>query len=184
LLTFLIAAPVMAHEERDVHGYSFEVGLINEPVYVGQKSGLEFFVNKGEEPVEGLETTLKAEVTSGSTKRDLPIKATFGEKGAYNSVFIPTAAGKYTFHITGTLPDGTAVDETFTSSPGGFNEVQELAAGQFPVQFPSTAELVDQAKKGADAAGTTTIALGLGALGVVLALAALGISVASRSRAS
>lgn len=183
LLTFLVAAPAMGHEERDVNGYSVEVGLINEPVFVGQKSGLEFFVSKGEEPVEGLEKTLKAEVSYGSTKRDLPIKASFGEKGAYNSVFIPTAAGKYTFHITGTLPDGSAVDETFTSSPDGFNEVQELAAGQFPVQFPSTAELADQAKKGADAASQTTIALALGGLGVLLALAALGVSVASRSRA-
>ena len=54
------------------------------------------------------------------------------------------------------------MDESFTSSPTGFSEVQEVAAGQFPVQFPSQAELVDLAKKGSDAAGQVTIALALG----------------------
>ena len=32
-----------------------EIGLIDEPVYVGEASGLEFGVSKGEQPVEGLE---------------------------------------------------------------------------------------------------------------------------------
>jgi hypothetical protein len=183
-LSVLVAAPAMAHEARDVHGYAFEVGLIDEPVFVGQKSGLEIFVNKDDQPVEGLEKTLKATVVQGTASpRDLPLKATFGEKGAYSSVFIPTAAGKYTFHITGTLPDGSTMDETFTSSPTGFNEVQDVAAGQYPVQFPTQAELVAKSQKGADASGQTTIALALGALGVLLGLAALGVSVASRSRA-
>jgi hypothetical protein len=184
MLSVLVAAPALAHEGRDVHGYAFEVGLIGEPVYVGQKSGLEFFVNKDDQPVTGLEKTLKATVSQGTAApRDLPIKATFGQDGAYNSVFIPTAAGKYTFHITGTLPDGSAMDETFTSSPTGFNEVQEVASGQYPVQFPSQAELVATAQKGADASGQTTIALALGGLGVLLGLAALGVAVAGRSRA-
>jgi hypothetical protein len=183
LLTGLVAAPAFAHEERDIHGYAFEVGLIDEPVYVGQKSGLEFFVNRDDQPVNGLEKTLKATVSSGGATRDLPVSARFGTDGAYQSVFIPTAAGKYTFRITGTLPDGSQMDESFTSSPGGFAEVQELASGQFPVQFPSQAQLVANAQKGADASGQTTIALALGAVGVLLGLAALGVAVAGRSRA-
>jgi hypothetical protein len=183
LLTVLVAAPAVAHEERDVNGYSMEVGLIDEPVFVGQKSGLEFFVNKDDQPVEGLEKTLQAEVIYGSAKQALPLKATFDQKGAYNSVFIPTAAGKYTFHIFGTLPDGSSMDESFTSSPTGFNEVQEAVSGQFPVQFPTQAELVRQAKAGSDASGQVTIALALGAVGVLLGLAALGVAVAGRSRA-
>lgn len=180
LLTILVAAPAMA---REIHGYAFEVGLMDEPVFVGQKSGLEFFVSKGDQPVEGLEKTLQAEAIYGASKRPLPIKATFGEKGAYQSVFFPTAAGKYTFHIFGTLPDGTAMDESFTSSTAGFNEVQEAASGEFPVQFPSQAELVRQAQAGSDAGGQLTIALVLGGLGVLLGLAALAVAVAGRTRA-
>jgi hypothetical protein len=177
-----IAVPAFAHEERDVHGYAFEVGLIDEPVYVGQKSGLEFFVNRDDQPVTGLEKTLKATVSQGGVQRELPISARFGTDGAYQSVFIPTAAGRYTFHITGALPDGSSIDETFTSSPTGFGEVQEQASGQFPVQFPTQAQLVANAQKGADAAGQVTIALALGGLGVLLGLAALGVSLAGRSR--
>ena len=183
LLPLLVAVPAFAHEERDVNGYAFEVGLIDEPVYVGQKSGLELIVNKDDQPVPGLEKTLKATVSAAGATRDLPISARFGTDGAYQSVFIPTAAGKYTFHITGTLPDGSTVDQSFTSSPTGFNEVQEQAAGQFPVQFPSQAQLVANAQKGADASGQTTIALALGAIGVLVGLAALGVAVAGRSRA-
>jgi hypothetical protein len=111
----LLVFAAFAHEARDVHGYSFELGLINEPVFVGDKSGLEFFVHKGDQAVTGLEKTLKAQVTQGSASRDLPIDAREGEDGAYQSVFIPTVAGKYTFHITGTLPDGSSIDESFTS---------------------------------------------------------------------
>ena len=92
---------------------------------------------QGEEPVEGLEETLEAEVTFGSQTRDLEISPRFGEPGAYESVFFPTAAGPYTFRIYGEV-EGEAIDESFTSSPDGFGEVKELSGGQFPVQFPST----------------------------------------------
>ena len=77
-------------------------------------------------------------MTFGSQTRDLEISPRFGEAGAYESVFFPTAAGPYTFRIYGEL-GGEAIDESFTSSPDGFGEVEELSGGQFPVQFPSTA---------------------------------------------
>jgi hypothetical protein len=179
-----VVGPVAAHEARAVNGYDFEVGLIDEPVYVGNKSGLEFFVRKGGQPVTGLEQTLKATVAQAGATRDLPLTADDDDVGRYFSSFIPTVAGKYTFHITGTLPDGSKMDATFTSSPTGFNEVQEVASGQFPAQFPSTAELAAQAKQGYDAAGQVTIALALGGLGVFLGLAALGVAFANRSRSA
>ena len=105
----------LAHEEREVGDHTFVVGFIDEPVFTGQKSGLEFFVSRGEEPVEGLEETLQAEVTFGSETRDLEISPRFGEPGAYESVFFPTAAGPYTFRISGEV-EGSAIDESFTSS--------------------------------------------------------------------
>jgi len=183
LLAFAVVAPVAAHEERDVNGYQFAVGFIDEPVYVGDKSGLEFFVNKDNQPVADLEKTITAQVTYGSAApRDLPITADDDVAGRYFSSFIPTAAGKYSFHLKGTLPDGSSLDQTFTSSPTGFNEVQEVAGCQYPVQFPSQAELAAQAKQGADAASQVTIAIGLGAVGVILGLVALGVAVASRSK--
>jgi len=180
-LIALSAGLVSAHEEREVAGYALEVGLINEPVYVGDRSGLEFFVHKGDVGVTGLEQTVKAQVIYQDQTRDLPITAREGEDGAYESVFIPTAAGPYTFHLTGAI-EGQAIDESFTSSPDGFSEVQEQASGQFPVQFPSQADLVASAKAGKDAASQATLALGIGAVAVVIGLVALGVAVASRRR--
>jgi hypothetical protein len=181
LLLAGLVGPVLAHEEREVAGYSLEVGLIDEPVYVGESSGLEFHVTKGDQPVSGLDETLKAEVIYGESKRDLPLTEREADPGWYQSVFIPTAAGKYTFHLSGTI-EGTAIDESFTSSPTGFNEVQEAAAGQFPVTLPTVAELSAEAKKGADAASQVTIALVLGAAGLVVGLLAVGIALAGRRR--
>jgi hypothetical protein len=156
-----------------------EVGFMNEPVYVGDKSGLEFFVHKGDTPVEGLEETVKAQVIYQGQSRDLPISAREDDPGAYESQFIPTAAGPYTFHLTGTI-EGTAIDETFTSSPTGFDEVEEQAAGQFPVQFPPQAEVVADAQAGRTASDQLPIALVLGGLGLLAGLVGIGLGWSAR----
>src|SRR6185312_2954778 len=75
LLTFGLASSVLAHEERKVGAYDMEVGFIAEPVYVGERSGLEIHVTKDDKAVEGLETTLKAQVTFGTQQRDLTLAA-------------------------------------------------------------------------------------------------------------
>lgn len=179
-----VAAPAAyAHETRTVAGYEFVVGFIGEPVFAGQKSGLELMVSRNNQPVERLEQTLKAEVIYRDRRMELPLTPRFGERGWYQSVFFPTAAGPYTFHIFGTV-QATQVDETFTSSPEGFDEVKEATSGQFPVQFPPTAELVADARRGAEASRQLPIALGLGAGGAILGLLALGIALAGRRRAT
>jgi hypothetical protein len=182
-LTLAFVGQALAHEEREVGPYEMEVGFIDEPVFVGQKSGLEFSVFLEGEPVEGLEDTLQAEVIKDDQSRDLPISPRFGEPGWYQSVFFPTAEGPYTFHIFGTIED-TGVDESFTSSAEGFSEVEAATAGQFPVQFPAMGDLADQAQRGADAAGLLPVALGLGAAGLLAGLIALGLALAGRRRAA
>ena len=182
-IAMLASGVAAAHEQRDVAGYSIVVGFIDEPVFVGQKGGLEFFVDKGETPVEGLETTLKAEAIYQDQKRELPISARFGETGAYESVFFPTAPGAYTFHLFGTI-EGQAIDESFTSSPDGFSEVEALSGGQFPVQFPAQADLVADAQAGRAAASQVTIALVLGAAGLLAGLVGIGLALASRRRSA
>jgi len=44
-LASLAALPALAHEQRTVAGYELEVGFLNEPVYVGDKSGLDLRVS-------------------------------------------------------------------------------------------------------------------------------------------
>jgi hypothetical protein len=179
----LIPGLAAAHEEREVAGYDVEVGFIDEPVYVGERSGLEFFVHKGDAGVTGLEHTVKAQVIYEGQTRDLPVSAREDEDGAYESVFVPTAAGPYTFHLTGSI-EGKAIDESFTSSPTGFDEVQELASGQFPVQFPSQADLVAMAQSGKDASSQLTIAYGLAIVAIVVAVVALAVAITSRRKAA
>ena len=175
------ATPVLAHEVREVQGYQFVVGFIDEPVFTGQKSGLEFQVTRNDEPVTGLVETLEAEVIYGDQRRDLPLSPRFGEDGWYQSVFFPTAAGAYTFHISGTI-DGQQIDESFTSGPETFNEVEEATSGQFPVSLPTASELAADAERGAEAADRVNIALAVGAAGIILGLIAVGLALAGRRR--
>ncbi len=169
----------VAHEVREVGELTFVVGFLDEPVYSGQKSGLELRVTRGEEPVEGLEQTLQAEVSFDDRVRELPLSPVFDETGAYRSVFVPTAAGQYTFHIFGTV-DGQEIDESFTSGPDTFSEVQDVAGGQFPVVLPAAGDTARDAEAGAAAAGTATLALVIGGAGLVAGLVAIGLSVARR----
>ena len=180
VLTMVVTVGVaLAHEETEVGEYSIEVGFIDEPVYTGQKSGLELMITQADTPVEGLEETLQATVTFGEETRDLPLEPRFGEPGWYESVFFPTAAGPYTFRIFGDI-DGTAVDESFTSSPDGFSEVQDVTGGQFPVTLPAAGDTARDAQDGAAAAGTATLALIVGGAGLVAGLVALGLTLARR----
>lgn len=180
------AGSALGHEERSLGPYTMVVGFIGEPVFVGQKSGLELFVGRGEgeagEPVEGLETTLHATVVQGDDRRELTLGPRFDAPGWYESVFLPTRAGAYAFHITGTV-EGMEVDETFTSSPDGFGEVEEVSSAQFPVQLPAAADVGDEARRGAEAAGLIPVALGVGVAGLVAGLAGLGLALGARRRA-
>ena len=93
LTTFVSAGVVLGHEERTVGDYVFVVGFIDEPVYTGQKSGIEVPISQADSPVEGLEGTLQATVAFGDETRDLELEPRFGDPGWYESVFFPTAAG-------------------------------------------------------------------------------------------
>jgi hypothetical protein len=179
LTLFVGIGAVHAHESRDVGDYTFTVGFLDEPVFAGQKSGLDLRIARGDEPVEDAEASLEAEVTFGQQTRDLPISAVFGQAGAYRSVFFPTAAGPYSFRVFGEL-DGQAIDETFTSGPDTFSEVQDTAGGQFPVVYPAPGDLARDAEAGAAAATTAMVSLGLGAAGLIAGLVAIGMSLARR----
>ena len=178
--TFVLGTgAVLAHESREIGDITMIVGFVDEPVFVGQKSGLDLRVEAGGEPVEGLEESLTAEVIFGDETRPLEISPSFGDPGAYRSIFIPTAAGPYTFHITGEI-DGQQIDESFTAGPETFGEVQDTAGGQFPVTYPATGDVVRDAEAGAAAATTATIALVIGGAGLLAGLAALGMTLARR----
>jgi hypothetical protein len=178
-LVMATGLPVLAHEERQIGDLTLVVGFIDEPVFTGQKSGLEVMITHAGSPVEGGEATLDAEVTYAGKTRALTLSPRFGEPGWYESVFFPTAAGAYTFRLFGEV-DGEPIDESFTSSPDGFSEVEEATSGQFPVVLPPAGEIAADAQAGAGAAGQATLGLIIGAAGLLVALVALGLTLARR----
>jgi hypothetical protein len=170
-LLALVPTLASAHERRDVADgqYTLVVGFLDEPAFTTVKNGLDLRVTQasgatpaeGEEaqatPVEGLEATLKAEVIYGDQRRDLPLAPAFGAPGAYESWFFPMAAGDYSFHIYGEI-EGTAIDETFTSSPEGFSAVEDRAAYEFPSASGSTSGgAIGGVTSGGDAGSGTLI---------------------------
>jgi len=134
----------LGHERRTVGPYTFVVGWINEPSYVNLLNSLDLTVTEttGAKPVEGLDKTLKAELTFGGTSQAQPLTlaARFGQPGKYTGYVLPTKVGDYTFHITGTV--GTMnIDEKFESGPGRFGSIESTDPLQYPSKLVSNADL-------------------------------------------
>ena len=97
--------------------------------------------------VSGLADTLRVEVThlaadmsSSGVSRQMALTPLPEAEGRYVAPFIPTVPGPYRFRFIGTI-DGMAIDETFTSGPGTFDDVRSAAEAQFPRPVPSAREV-------------------------------------------
>jgi len=93
-------------------------------------------------PVEGLATTLQAEVIvgGGAKKLSLDLSTDEASPGHYEGSFIPTKTGDYIFHIFGTAGP-TKIDERFESGPNTFDGVVSTDPLQFPDRVPATSDL-------------------------------------------
>jgi hypothetical protein len=179
-LTAGATADVLAHVEIDVGDgqYVMEVGFRDEPAYLGQPNALalsvEQYATGGTEPVNDLAATLSAEVSKDGQVKNLSL-VPVGE-GEYEAAFVPTATGDYTFRISGTIGEVT-VDESVTSGPSTFNNVEPLSAIEFPQPRPDPVQL-QTAVADANAAATTARTIGVvgivaGVLGLILGALAL-----------
>jgi len=134
----------LGHEHRRVGPYTFVVGWINEPAYVNAANGLSLDVTEtsSSKPVEGLATSLHAEVIVGGGAKKLALDLATDEEspGHYAGSFIPTKTGDYIFHIFGDV-GSTKVDERFESGPNTFDEVISTDPLQFPDRVPANADL-------------------------------------------
>lgn len=168
-----LATPAAAHERRAVGAYTFVVGWLSEPSYIGLLNGLDLTVTETAttKPVEGLEKTLKAEIITGggAASRPLTLASRFGQPGKYQGQVVPTKTGDYTFHITGTVGTQT-IDERFESGPGRFGGIEPIAALQFPNAVPSEADL---SAKLDDVNTKLSVAIALGGLALVISAISL-----------
>jgi hypothetical protein len=116
--------------------YLLIVGFLSEPVFTGDKSGLDFTAlvpdpanptdsrSEKAQPVEGLEKTVKVEVKAGPQTRTMSLYPRFRSPGRYDAVFFPTVATTYSFRLTGTI-NQVHVDLTFTCNPTGHVTVED-----------------------------------------------------------
>jgi hypothetical protein len=182
-----VAGPASAHERREVGQRIFVVGFGEEPAYAGQPNSVQLLLSDlKERPVTDLGDTLSVEVVFGDQRTKLSLEprfvvGVFGEPGDYRAYFVPSRPGRFTFQFSGTVK-GQQVDETFTSGPKTFDDVQDPIGQMFPVRDPTTGQLAERLDREvarlessndgvARALGIAGIAVGLAA--VVVALVAL-----------
>lgn len=151
-----------AHERRQLGPYILVVGFLHEPAYVEERNGAAITVFRIDgRPVEGLEKTLKVEVSAGDASRTFDLTPDRNNPGTYVAEFIPTRLGTYVFRFFGTI-ENLAVNERFESGPGRFDEVVSKATLQFPTPVPSNGELAAQLQTRAPAQGTPSPTLAAG----------------------
>jgi hypothetical protein len=175
-----------AHESRlysiGNQDYWITVGSIGEPVYVDDKSGAEAFISKadptnpldsnanGTKMVEGLEKTLKFEISAGDKKKVFEIEPAFNESGHYEAVFYPTVETTYNYRLFGTInnvtlsldfqcqtAEGEGKQDNSTkqisdgvtqkAQRGGFGCITSRTDVAFPEPYISNNELVDMINK-------------------------------------
>jgi hypothetical protein len=203
----LFASAASAHVDFTEGHFDGALGFAEEPAYAGQPNGVQLFLNENGRPVTDLGDELQLTVTFGDQTSD-PMTfepafevGEFGTPGDYRAFFVPSQPGGYTLHLTGTF-HGQKFDETATSGPKTFDDVQDLNAASFPqVNSPSNEELatrIDQeaartaeAVKAAGASATSADddasgARTLGIIGIVVGAAGLaaGIGALRSARAS
>jgi hypothetical protein len=132
-LLFSVAPRAFAHERQllmiDNKPYLLVVGSVNEPVYVGDKSGVELFAytpdpkdplndeSKLVKPVTGLEKTVRVEVSAGPKNMTLDFDPDDSNPAHYTATFFPSAQTTYIYTLTGTI-NNTPVHIGYTCVPG------------------------------------------------------------------
>ncbi len=178
LLIPFTASVALAHGHTTVGDYELVIGFHSEPAYQGEPNGLDLSVTntKTGEKVNDLADTLKVEIISGSAKKELELRAQWGQDGAYTADVLPTKDGDYTWHIWGDIK-GTPVDVSMTSSPDTFSAVEAKATVAFPAAEATPAELQAQATAATQAAQTALIvgiiSAVLGIVGIIVGVVGL-----------
>jgi hypothetical protein len=182
-----------AHESREVGDLTLVVGWSNEPAFAGFGNEVQVIVSetRGERPVEDGELEAEVVFGEGGASTQVTLDPSFSTPNEYLGYIIPTRAGTYTFNVTGTV-GGQTIEETFTSGPDTFNDVQNPADAEFPEQDPTRGEIAEAlerltgrveeltAQEPAEDEGSD-VALWVAVGAAVLALIAVGLAARRRS---
>jgi hypothetical protein len=172
LFAVLFAVRAVAAHERIVSGdYAFVLGWLEEPPVAGLKNAalVEVTSAADDQPVEGAEGTLTAQIVYGGQSKELLLRPLEDRPGAYASDFIPTRRGTYTLKLGGAI-NGQPIDVR-----SEIEEVGSLDSLTFPEPQIDVAKSLETLQ---NELSTTRIfavvGAALGTIGLVLAGAALG----------
>ncbi len=138
----LPAGVAQAHESREVGGLTLVVGWSGEPAYAGFGNEVFVSVTRGDRPVEDGELEAEVVFGEGGASTQVALDPSFSTPNEYLGYIIPTRPGTYTFNVSGTV-GGETIEETFTSGPDTFNDVQNPADAEFPEQDPTRGEIAE-----------------------------------------
>lgn len=160
----------LAHTRVEVGPYAIVVGWLVEPPIVGERNAITIEISEDEAPVADAESDLRVELVYGGQTFRTNLNPT-EEPGFYTATIFPTVRGQYAVRLFGTL-GAMEIDETIEPE-----EVFSADRIQFPEPLPDTRELQRQIITLEDELQTTRtfsyIALAVGLLGVIIAVAAI-----------
>ncbi len=196
-LLFSFAAVAAAHADVDAGSYHLAIGWVTEPTYVGEINAVQLLVfDENNNPVTDLGPDDVQVVVSagGQDSAPLTFSAAFdaeeglGTPGDYHAPLIPTIAGDYSFHVTGTI-HGQAIDATVTSGEATFDTPMDPSAIQFPNKVPAVADLATRidrvdSRSSSDAQTALYAGVAVGLVGIVIGVIALAFAYRNRPRSA
>jgi hypothetical protein len=175
----LVSPPVVAHETKVTGAQRVTLGWRNEPALTGVPNSVDIaLADASGAPVAAAGASLRVEVAFGEEVMVLALLPG-ATPGVFSAPLVPTRAGTYTFHVTGSA-GGQSLDISSTCSERTFDCVTDAAEAQFPAKDPSTGQLAARVEQGsrrlaraesaADAAeARANVALGAAAVAILLA---------------
>jgi|SRR5215207_1629620 len=144
LIGVAAVTPAPAHDKKAVGPVHLVIGWGTEPAVTGSRNSIDVdVVDSGGKPAAEATGRLSVQVTFGDQSVLLPLVPSGDRPGRYRAWIVPTRAGTYTFHISGTLK-GQSVDTSSTCSVITFDCVVDGTEMQFPAKDPSPAQLADR----------------------------------------
>lgn len=171
LMAMLVAGTAFAHERIVSSDYAFVLGWLEEPPIAGLKNAalVEVTTAKDDQPVEGAEGTLTAQIVYGGKGKELLLRPLEDRPGVYAGDFIPTRRGTYTLKLGGTI-NGQPVEVS--------NEIEEVGSLD-SLTFPEPQADLQKSIEALQSELSTTrifavVGAALGTIGLVLAGVAIG----------
>ena len=181
LLAALTASTASAHVTTASGSFRVEMGWGMEPPL----TDLDNFVQVGVTDASGVPVAVPAgalsvEVEYGDA-RAIEQLAPGELAGELRAKLVPTRAGVYTFHVTGTVR-GQQLDASATCSEATFECVKERSDAEFPIADPSNGELAErltrESERVEEATSTANSAKGIAIAALAPAVLALVVALA------